>query len=75
MQGEVPYHIKFSWVYGPPLPVGLDPEQRRAMRIQRWEQILSVSQAAPPSDGAPGSRMIEYPAKSQAGRRPRRKRA
>jgi len=73
MQGEAPYHIKFSWVYGPPLPVGLSPEERRAMQIQRWQEILRASQAAPASAGAPESPTIEYPAKSQAGRRPRRK--
>jgi len=74
MQGEAPYHLKFSWVYGPPVPVGLTPEERRAMGIQRWQEILRVSQPAPASDGAPGARTIEYPAKSQTGRRPRRKR-
>jgi len=40
MRGEAPYHIEFRWVYGAPLPVGLDPEARKAMIAQRLQEIL-----------------------------------
>jgi hypothetical protein len=31
MRGQAPYGIAFRWVYGPPLPAGLDPVERKAM--------------------------------------------
>lgn len=31
MRGQAPYDIEFRWTYAPPLPVGLDPDARRAM--------------------------------------------
>ena len=30
MRGKAPYEIEFRWVYGPPMPAGLDAEGRRA---------------------------------------------
>src|SRR3954466_7273159 len=40
IQGQAPYEIKFRWVYGPPLPVGLTPAAREAMIAQRLQEIL-----------------------------------
>jgi hypothetical protein len=41
MKGEAPYDLEFRWVYGPPMPVGLDPEAREAMVRQRIEEIFA----------------------------------
>ncbi|HEX3474212.1 MAG TPA: HNH endonuclease signature motif containing protein [Kofleriaceae bacterium] len=41
MQGQAPYGIQVHWVYGAPLPVGLDPEARQAMIAQRIAEIFS----------------------------------
>src|SRR5262245_40515387 len=41
MTGEAPYFIEFRWVYGPPIPIGLDPEARRAMIRHRIEEIFA----------------------------------
>src|SRR5262249_11689234 len=41
MTGEAPYDIHFRWVYGPPMPAGLSPEERRAMLRQRACEILA----------------------------------
>jgi hypothetical protein len=41
MHGEAPYDLQFRWVFGPPLPVGLDPEAREAMIRERLREILS----------------------------------
>jgi hypothetical protein len=75
MQGQAPYRIEFRWLYGPPIPVGLAPEARSAMLVQRVEEIIRVSQAAPPSEGLPGSDGVRWPSTSQLGRRARRRRA
>ena len=72
MQGQAPYHIEFRWVYGPPIPAGLAPEARKAMRAQLLEETFS--QAAVADEWSSDSDVIGYPAASQAGRRPRRKR-
>jgi len=40
MQGQAPYGIQVQWVYGPPLPVGLDPEARQAMLAERIAKIF-----------------------------------
>jgi hypothetical protein len=40
MTGEAPYGINFSWIYGPPIPIGLDPEARGMMIRQRIEKIF-----------------------------------
>jgi hypothetical protein len=40
MKGEAPYDIKFRWVYGPPIPAGLDPQARQAMIRQQLEEIF-----------------------------------
>src|SRR5215475_9308426 len=46
MQGQAPYEIEFRWVYGPPLPVGLDPETRQAMIRQQIAEIFERTSAA-----------------------------
>jgi len=47
MQGQAPYGIQVHWVYGPPLPVGLDPEARQALIRERiakiFEQVSSTT--------------------------------
>jgi hypothetical protein len=40
MQGKAPYGIQVHWVYGAPLPVGLDPEARQAMIAERIAEIF-----------------------------------
>jgi hypothetical protein len=40
MRGQAPYEIKFRWVYGPPLPVGLDPKARQALIQERIAKIF-----------------------------------
>jgi hypothetical protein len=68
LHGQAPYDIEVRWVYGPPLPLGLDPEARQAMIRERIAMIfegLSVAtgpaaaadlEAARPSwDGAPAA--------------------
>jgi hypothetical protein len=40
MQGQAPYGIQVHWVYGPPLPVGLDPEARSVMIAERIAEIF-----------------------------------
>ena len=40
MQGEAPYHLQFRWVFGAPLPIGLDPKARVAMIQQRVREAL-----------------------------------
>jgi hypothetical protein len=41
MTGEAPYDIHYRWVYGPPMPAGLDPQARKAMIRKRVEEILA----------------------------------
>ena len=54
MHGQAPYEIAFRWVYGPPLPVGLEPEARHALIAERIAQIsagvLPMAGSSPPSD-------------------------
>jgi len=45
MRGEAPYHIQFRWVYGPPLPAGLEPEARRALISQRVREFFERADA------------------------------
>jgi hypothetical protein len=40
MQGQAPYGIQVHWVYGPPLPIGLDPEARQALIRERIAKIF-----------------------------------
>jgi hypothetical protein len=47
MRGEAPYHIVFRWVYVAPIPVGLDPDARRAMITQRVREILEQTIQSP----------------------------
>jgi hypothetical protein len=46
MQGQAPYQIDVRWVYGPPLPVGLDPETRQAMIQERIAEIFERTSTA-----------------------------
>jgi hypothetical protein len=47
MQGEAPYGIQVHWVYGPPLPVGLDPEARQALIRERIAKIFEQMSSTP----------------------------
>jgi hypothetical protein len=40
IQGQAPYGIQIHWVYGPPLPVGLEPEARQALIRERIAKIF-----------------------------------
>jgi len=66
MRGEAPYHIEFRWVYGPPLPAGLEPEARRALITQRAREFFERADAFEDALLDPES------AQSQMGRRARR---
>jgi hypothetical protein len=62
MRGRAPYEIAFRWVYGPPLPVGLDPEARQALIRDRiaeiFERVLPstgfLATGGSPEPGVPG---------------------
>jgi hypothetical protein len=75
IQREASYQIRVHWVYGPPIPVGLDPGARRAMIMQRLDEVPSGSEAALPAEWVAESDAIGPPARSQAGRRGRRRRS
>jgi hypothetical protein len=50
MQGQAPYGIQVHWVYGAPLPLGLDPEARQVLlreRIARIFEQLSLEAPEP----------------------------
>ncbi|HEX3473667.1 MAG TPA: HNH endonuclease signature motif containing protein, partial [Kofleriaceae bacterium] len=49
MQGEAPYGIQVHWVYGPPLPAGLDPEARSVMIAGRIARICEQVWSTPDS--------------------------
>jgi len=49
MQGKAPYGIQVHWVYGPPLPTGLDPEARQALIRERIAKIVEQVWATPDS--------------------------
>ena len=40
MRGKAPWEIEFRWVYGPPMPAGLDEAGRRAFVRQCVEEIF-----------------------------------
>jgi hypothetical protein len=40
MQGQAPYGIQVHWVYGTPLPLGLDPETRQVLLRERIAKIF-----------------------------------
>src|SRR5215475_1130214 len=46
MQGQAPYQIDVRWVYGPPLPVGLDHETRQAMIRERIAEVCERTSTA-----------------------------
>jgi hypothetical protein len=49
MQGKAPYGIQVHWVYGPPLPAGLDPEARQVLIQERIARIIEQVWATPDS--------------------------
>ena len=75
IHGEAPHRIQFRWVYGPPLPVGLAPEARRAMLAQRTEEILRATHAMPADDRSAKWDCVWRDPASQLGRRARRRRS
>ena len=40
MRGKAPWEIEFRWVYGAPMPAGLDEAGRRAFIRQCIEEIF-----------------------------------
>ena len=46
MRGQAPYLLEFRWVYGPPIPVGLDPEARETLIAQRASRDPRASRVA-----------------------------
>jgi hypothetical protein len=49
MQGQAPYGIQVHWVYGPPLPIGLDPEARQVLIRERIAKIFEHMSSSPDS--------------------------
>ena len=45
MHGEAPYGIQVCWTYGPPMPAGLAPEERRAWIDQRVKTYVAQRDA------------------------------
>ena len=74
MRGQAPYLIEFRWVYGPPIPVGLDPAARKAMIEQRIPEIFQASDEMPPNEFSSRSDPVARHTASQLGRRARRRR-
>jgi hypothetical protein len=69
MQGEAPYDLQFRWVFGAPLPIGLDPKTRAAMIQQRVHEILERPSGL--NEGAPASdRATSVPAGTSGGSMP-----
>jgi hypothetical protein len=48
MQGQAPYLIEFRWVYGPPIPVGLDSDARNMLIAQQLHEILERTTSSAP---------------------------
>ena len=55
MRGQAPYEIEFQWVYGPPIPVGLEPAARKAMIDKRVREMFEQGHAAPQGERTPRS--------------------
>jgi hypothetical protein len=49
MRGRAPYEIECQWVYGPPLPIGVDPEQRQALIAERIAKVFEAMSSDPDS--------------------------
>jgi hypothetical protein len=48
MRGRAPYEIECQWVYGPPLPIGVGPEQRADPRPRGYlEEALAIARFEP----------------------------
>ena len=58
MQGEAPYGIQVHWVYGAPLPLGLDPEARQVLLRERIAKIFErmASDADSPAEARESTR-------------------
>jgi len=74
MRGQAPYLIEFRWVYGPPIPVGLDPAARKAAIEQRIQESFQASDATLRNDPSWTSESTRRHTTSQLGRRARRRR-
>jgi hypothetical protein len=61
MQGQAPYQIDVRWVYGPPLPVGLDHETRQAMIRKRVAEIFERTSATATGTGIAGGARATRP--------------
>ena len=73
MQGQAPYLIEFRWVYGPPIPVGLDPAARKAVIDQRVQEISQASDETLRNEYSSRSDRAAHHTASQLGRQARRK--
>src|SRR5512140_1698893 len=69
IRGQAPYMIEFRWVYGPPIPVGLDADARRAMLAQQLDEEIDQM----PSEEDLLWYEERHPGMSQRGRRARRR--
>ena len=74
MRGRAPYLIEFRWVYGPPIPVGLDPAARKAVIEQRIPEIFQAIDELPPGEFSSRSNRVAHHTASQLGRRAGRRR-
>ena len=75
MRGQAPYLIEFRWVYGPPIPVGLDPAARKAVIDQRVQEISQASDETLRNEYSSRSDRAAHHTASQLGRHARRKRS
>jgi len=73
MRGQAPYLIEFRWVYGPPIPVGLDPAARKVVIEQRVQEISQASDAMLRNEPSLTSESTGRHRTSQLGRRAKRK--
>ena len=73
MRGQAPYLIEFRWVYGPPIPVGLDPAARKAVIDQRVQEISQASDETLRGEYSSRSDRAAHHTASQLGRHARRK--
>ena len=74
MCGQAPYEIQFRWVYGPPIPAGLDADARQTLIAQRLHEIFERTMqpsaersVARPGQHSTGSGGVEHHATSQPG--------
>jgi hypothetical protein len=40
VEGRAPYELKYRWTYGPPIPIGIGPDARRALIEEQVQEIF-----------------------------------